>query len=251
MKKLISLVLVAALMLSLSSCAFLEAATAYGLYSKAMKTIEKAGGYEADCTMTMVMNLLGEELEMAYDMNVKQNGENMQMFMDIEGVSTEMVMVDNTVYISAEDQKIKYSVTSEEQSEEIADSMGTANLPDLTEDFFENIDVIESEDGTKTITLALDNETAKEIMGIVNEQSDELGGTVELENIFLTMKFTEKNVLDLMTLDCDMAVSTMGIEMEVGMSIEYKFVNLGTAPEIVVPEDADSYTDGGEYPGNM
>lgn len=251
MKKIIALVMVLALALSLCSCGLLEAATAYGLYSKAMKTIEKAGGYEADCAMIMTMALLGEELEIAYDMNVKQNGENMEMAMDLEGVSTEMVMVDDIVYMNVSDQKIKYTVPSEEMGEEIANSMGSANLPDLAKDFFENIDVIKSEDGTKTITLALDNDTAKEIMGIVGDQSEELGGTVELENIFLTMKFTEKNVLDKMTLDCDMTVTTMGVDIDVHMAVDYQFINFGTAPEVNVPEDADAYIDGGEYTADL
>lgn len=247
MKKIIALIMVLALALSLCSCAFLEAVTAYGLYSKAMKTIEEADGYEADCSMAMTMALSGEEIEIAYDMNVKQNGDNMKMSMQLEGVSTETVMVDDVVYMNVSGQKIKYTVPSEEMSEEIADSMGSANLPDLAKEFFENVDVIKSEDGTKAITLALDNDTAKEIMGIVGDQSEELGGTVELENIFLTMQFTEKNALDKMTLDCDMTISTMGISMTVHMAVDYKFINFGTAPEVGVPEDADSYIDGGEY----
>ncbi len=247
MKKILALVTVLALAVSLSSCALFEKVTAYSLYAKAMKTIEKAGGYEADCTMAMAMDFLGEEIEIAYDMNVKQNGDDMKMFMELEGVTTETTFIDDVVYMSVSGQKIKYTVSSEELGEKLADSLGSAELPDLAEDFFENIDVIESEDGTKTVTLALDNDTAKEIMGIVGDQSEELGGTVGLENIFFTMTFTKENVLDKMTLDCDMTITTMGISMSVHMAVDYVFVNFGTAPEVSIPEDADSYVDGGEY----
>ncbi len=239
------------LALSLSSCALFEAATAYSLYSKAMKTIEKAGGFEADCKMNMSMNILGEELVTSYDINIKQNGDNMKMTMEVEGLETETVVIGDTVYAKIGDEKIKYIAKTEEQAAILESEMSDI-VPDLAESVFEGIDVIKSEDGKKAITLTLDDETAKKLMGaLADEESAELSESMSLENIFLTMKFSEKNVLEGMTFDCDMIIEVLGMKMTSHVALDYVFVNFGEAPEISTPADADTYTDGGEYTGDI
>lgn len=239
------------LALSLSSCALFEAATAYSLYSKAMKTIETAGGFEADCKMNMSMNILGEELVTSYDMNIKQNGDNMKMTMEVEGLETETVVIGDTVYAKIGDEKIKYIAKTEEQAAILESEMSDI-VPDLAESVFEGIDVIKSEDGKKAITLTLDDETAKKLMGaLADEESAELSESMSLENIFLTMKFSEKNVLEGMTFDCDMIIEVLGMKMTSHVALDYVFVNFGEAPEISAPADADTYTDGGEYTGDI
>ena len=56
-----AIILMAVLTLaSLSGCEFINVTTAYGLYSRSMEKIEDAGGYEADCTMSMTFDILGE-----------------------------------------------------------------------------------------------------------------------------------------------------------------------------------------------
>ncbi len=254
MKRIIAITISAIILaLSLCSCAFLESATAYGLYSNAMKTIEKAGGFEADCTMTMGIELLGEMLEIESDMNMKQNGENSAIVTDSYGIVTEIVLVDGVVYASVGDAKIKYTVPEDDYSEEgeeedISSDIGIAELPDLAKEVFENIDIIVNDDGTKSITISLDAESAKSLLGSMDDIDGlEDGESVTFENVVLTMGFTEKNVLDTMSFSTDMVATVMGIDMTSKISAEYKFVNFGTAPEISAPADADNYIDGGEY----
>lgn len=239
------------LALSLSSCALFEAVTAYGLYSKAMKTIEEAGGFEADCKMSMSMDILGQAVETSYDMNIKQNGDNMKMTMEILGAVTETVVIGDTVYAKIGNEKIKYVAVTEEQNEILESEMNDV-LPDLAESVFEGIDVIKSEDGKKAITLTLDDETAKKLMGaMADEESMELSEAMSLENIFFTMKFSSKNVLESMTFDCDMTVDVLGMGLTSHMALEYSFINFGEAPEVLAPADADTYIDGGEYTGDL
>lgn len=254
MKRIIALTLsVVILALCLSSCALLEAATAYGLYSKAVKTIEKAGGFEADCTITMGIELLGEMLEIESNMNMKQNGENSAVVTDSYGITTETVLVDNVVYVNLAGAKTKYTVpegdaSAEGEQGDVSSDIGVAELPDLAKEVFENIEVIVNDDGTKAITISLDAESAKGLLGSMEDiEGVEEGESVTFENIVLTMAFTDKNVLDTMSFSADLVATVMGLDMTSVISAEYKFINFGTAPEILAPADADSYTDGGEY----
>lgn len=254
MKRIIAVIVsVTVLALSLSSCALFDAVTAYGLYSKAMKTIEEAGGYEADCTMVMGIELLGETLEIESSMNMKQNGDDSAVVTDSYGIVTETVLVDGVVYVNLSGVKTKYTVPEHDvnadgDESDVSSDIGIAELPDLAKEVFENIDVITNEDGTKAITLALDAESAKSLLGSM-EDIEDLGEGEEIafENIVLTMCFTEKNVLDTMSFSADIVASVMGITLDSSITAEYKFINFGTAPEISAPSDADSYIDGGEY----
>ncbi len=252
MKRIIAITLSAVILaFSICSCALLEAVTAYSLYSNAMKTIEKAGGFEADCTITMGIELLGEMLEIKSDMNMKQNGDNSAVVTDSYGIVTETVLVDDVVYLNLAGVKTKYVVPESDPSAEegdISSDIGIAQLPDLAKEVFENIDVIVNEDGTKAITISLDAESAKSLLGSMEDvEGVEDGEAVEFKNIILTMGFTDKNVLDTMSFSADMVATVLGIDMTSKISAEYKFVNFGTAPEILAPADADSYIDGGEY----
>lgn len=254
MKRIISVILsVIILALSLSSCALFEAVTAYGLYTKAMKTIEKAGGFEADCTMVMGIELLGEVLEIESTMNMKQNGDNSATVTDSYGVKTETVVFDGVVYSNVSGVKTKYPVPEDDESTEdeesdVASNIGIVELPELTKEVFENIEVTMNEDGTKAISIALDAESAKSLLGSMEDlESIGEGEDVTFENIVLTLGFTEKNVLDTMSFSADIIASVMGIELDSNISAEYKFVNFGTAPEISAPADADSYIDSTAY----
>lgn len=238
------------LALSLSSCALFEAVTAYGLYSKAMKTIEEAGGFEADCNIEIKMNILGQEVITSEKLNVKQNGDNIETTTEVEGETVVLTVVDGVLYGRLGDEKVKFTVTPE-QNDVLEDEMADV-LPDFTQSLFEGIDVIKSEDGKKAITLTLDDETAKKIMdATADEESMELSEAMSLENIFFTMKFSSKNVLESMTFDCDMTVEVLGMGLTAHMAMEYVFVNFGEAPEISAPADADTYIDGGEYTGEL
>lgn len=254
MRRIIAIAVSAVILaLSLCSCALLEAATAYGLYSKAMKTIEKAGGFEADCTITMGIELLGEMLEIESSMNMKQNGDNSAVVTEAYGITTESVLVDDVVYVNLSGVKTKYTVPESDASAEgeggdISSDIGVAELPDLAKEVFENIEVLVNDDGTKAITIALDAESAKSLLGSMEDiEGVEEGESVAFENIVLTMGFTDKNVLDTMSFSADLVATVMGFDMTSKITAEYKFINFGTAPEISAPADADSYTDGGVY----
>lgn len=234
--------------LSLCSCALFDAVTAYGLYSKAMKTFKEAGGFEADCVVSLSMNVLGQEVLTSYGVNVKQNGSNVKMTMDSEGLVTETTMIDRTVYVNAVGQKLKYTISSDKTLTMDLNRI----MPELKENVFEGIDVIRNDDGTKAVSVELEQEVVKKIFSTLIEEEDTgISEAMSFENILFTMNFSKDNELESVALDCDMIVDILGMNLTSHVTIEYTLINFGTAPKVAAPEDADSYIDAGEYVGGL
>lgn len=242
-RKVLAILTAALLMLSLSSCTLFDSATAYMLYSKAVKTIDKAGGYEVDCDMTITIDLFGEGLDIPVDVNVKSNNDMVQISTDIDEATMYTTVIDDAVYVDYDGLSVRYSVRSDsEAAQEIAADVAAYDIPDISEELFENIEVTVNDDRTKQITLNLEAEDVASLWSA----SDGLDG-MTFDNVVFSMNFTAKNDLESMHLDADCSVEVLGLEVSGSVEATYTFINFGEAPEIVLPSAYDEYTDGGEY----
>ncbi len=230
--------------LALCSCTFFNALTAYGLYSQASKKLEKAGGYEADCVMTMSFDILGEEISTSIPMNIKQNGDDTQSTTEVSGENVVSTRIGDTVYVEYDGAGIKYHVS--EQNDESADEiLGNAELPQLSKEVFENIEIVKGENGSKSISIELDGDTAKQLLGSFLGDSEAL----TLDNIVFEMVFDKKNNIETMKITCLATIEVMGVSTSGEVSADYTFINFGEAPEITLNYPEPEYEDGGEYQG--
>ena len=229
--------------LALCSCTLFNTLTAYSLYSKAFSELEKAGGYEADCQMSVKLEVLGQDLSTDTQMRYKKNGENLQSVMEVESVKITSTKIGDTIYVDNGTTGIKYSLPEQEDGSE--NTFGSADIPVLAKDVFENIEVVKNEDGTKTVTIALDNETAMKYLGDVFDGEE----SVALNNIVFDMIFNKKNDLQGMKISCSFEAEEMGVALSGDVSADYTFVNFGEVPEITLGLDESKYKDGGEYEG--
>lgn len=65
--------------LALCSCTLFNTLTAYSLYSKAFSELEKAGGYEADCQMSVKLEVLGQDLSTDTQMRYKRTAKTFNL----------------------------------------------------------------------------------------------------------------------------------------------------------------------------
>ncbi len=230
--------------LALCSCTFFNALTAYGLYSQAAKKLEKAGGYEADCVMTMSFDVLGEEISTSIPMNVKQNGDDTQSTTEVSGEKIVSTRIGDTVYVEYDGAGVKYHV-SEQSNEAVDGILDNAELPQLSKDVFENIEVVKGEEGSKSISIELDGDTAKQLLGSFLGDSEAL----TLDNIAFEMVFDKKNNIETMKITCLATIEVMGVSTSGEVSADYTFINFGEAPEITLNYPESEYEDGGEYQG--
>ena len=126
--------------LALCSCTLFNTLTAYSLYSKAFSELEKAGGYEADGQMSVKLEVLGQNLSTDTQMRYKKNGENLQSVMEVESVKITSTRIGDTIYVDNGTTGIKYSLPEQEDGSE--NTFGSADIPVLTKDVFENIEVL-------------------------------------------------------------------------------------------------------------
>lgn len=244
MKKLLAIMLVAVMMLSLCSCALGKAVTAYSLYAKAVKTIEEAGGFEADCKITMSVEMFGESLDIPVNVNIKKNGEDYQLSTDMGTGAIRTTYSGGYVYVDYDSESgVRYSLATEsEAANELNAELDAYSIPKLTEELLEAVEIIENEDGTKAISVSLTAEQAQSMFGAAGIYEDFV-----FESIILTLNFTAENELSTMDIAVDGNMMILESELPGSIKCEYTFINFGTAPEITLALSPNQYEDGGEY----
>lgn len=245
MKRFLALLIALTTALAFTGCAFTNNLTAYGLYSKAQKTIEKAGGCEADIKMKVSFDFLEELMSMDMEYNVKQNGESTKTVAVVEGEEITTTIIDGkTLYMEAGGEKIKFNIP--EDSDVTEESLTESEMLNLSEELFEDIVVIKNDDGTKEVVLLLDSENLGDsVTSLLGDMGDMEG--VTFENITYAMKFDKKNNLTSAEILFVMVMDILGTEIKGDISMECTFINFGEAPEIVLNYPEGEYEDGGEY----
>lgn len=234
--------LVIAVALSICGCALTDTVTAYSLYSNAMKKLDKAGGFETDCTIDINFNIMDESIASSIDMNIKKNGDTVRTAMSIGEEETFTTFVDNKVYVEYDDIKLRYTVP-EEKKDSVSANLGSSGIPKLTKEKLDGIAVTRY-DGKTTISLELDEESAHSLMGAALDNE-----LVKLESVIMSIDFDKKGNIETITLECGTSASVIGMEFDGDMTFEYRFINFGTAPEIQIDFNDDDYEDAGEYLG--
>lgn len=237
MKKIISLFFAAAIMAALPSCGLKSKLTAFGLYSRAAKTFSEAGGFEAEATGTIDMGfltqLLGGEIESVT--HIKKNGVNSNTVVYVQGQkSYESTVYDGYSYTSlSSGTKVKAPV----EEPETVDS-SSEFLPKLAEEVFEGVEVVENSDGTKTVATTISGDV---LNGLLGEYAENTIGEMTISSADMEMIFDESDDLKALNVAADIKADLAGTELEATVTMSYSFINFGTAPEILPPEDIDEY----------
>ena len=249
MKRILSAAIAAVvLVMSLCGCSAAKKLTAFGLYSKAVSDVANAGGVEMDVDITISFdNEQLSGLTTTVGMNMKYSGDRSQVTMDAgEAGTTVTTVIGSHMYVELPQSGIKQHYTLPDDSAELVDSGEEAGLPKLGEALFANIEIVENDDGTRSVTVFPKPEDLSSILsGITGELGEQL--TVTFDDLMMKMNFDSEDRLDSMDLDCKMVYNVMGIEIAGNMSAVYKLVNLGSAPEIEMPDDLKSFQEMSEY----
>ncbi|MCD7823866.1 MAG: hypothetical protein LUG86_07630 [Oscillospiraceae bacterium] len=240
-RRTLSIILIATVALTLCSCSLFDTVTAYGLYSRAVKKLAKAGGYNADCVMTMSFDILGETISTDTEMNIKENSTGTQITTEIDGEEIISTFIDEKVYVEYSDTLVYYTVADSDSTE----SIGDVNIPELAEEIFENISVTVNDDGTKQIAIVLESENAESILGSFVSDLEDL----VFDDIIYIMIFDKNNNLSLMTLTCSASIDVLGYTMTGYVNAVYTFIDFGTVPEFELGHDESEFEYGGEYSG--
>ena len=245
LKRATALLLTLAIVFSFTGCQLAELFSAYWLYSRAAKKLERAGGYEADCSMSMSFDILGESIEAAnIVMKLMLNDGNSKTVTYFKDETVTSTVLDGFVYVDYAGEKIRYTVTdSDSDSADIYSGMAIA--PKLEKEVFEEVEAVKLENGDRSITVNLNEENAMELLGSFMEGVD----SVSLKDIAFTVVLTPKGEIRTTSVDCNAVMELLGMEITGRVSAEYSFINFGEAPEITLDSPAEEYIDGGEYQG--
>lgn len=234
-KRVAAFLMTAVMVLSLSGCELFARKTAYDLYSGAVNAMNEAGGFEADCKISVATSVASVDMSIDFNMNMQMNGENAKIYIDYVD-DTEMVtsLFDGYTYLEIGDE-IKFKVKNEDDDEFMADE---GILPTLTEEMLEEVELVENEDGSTSFTVEVSYEDAENLLNLTEEGMEVVPGS-----IMLSMTFDENDVIKSMKLEFDVSMEEEGVAYTGTESVECEFVNVGTAPEIKLNYPEDEYMD--------
>lgn len=247
MKKRIFAILTALFCLfTLASC---DKDTAYSLYSDAVEKLNSANGYELSITGTTETTVAGEPVSIPVNMTLKANGNNFAMntTMEYEGESMNlnMVYVDETLYSDMFGIKSKSTLTLEELKNENDSGMITSfDLPGMTEEDLKEIELTKDGDNRSfTVTLTGDAVTKymEDTMSGLTGLSTTENASVSYGDMTITCTFDKDSNLTNMSLKIVASVADGGETITMSINLNFGFVNIGSAPAISAPADADSY----------
>lgn len=233
-KRVAAFLMAAVMVLSLSGCELFARKTAYDLYSGAVNAMNEAGGFEADCKISVATSVASMDMSFDFKVNIQMNDDDVKISLDYLN-DTEVVtaMVDGYTYLELGDIKFK---TQTEDGDEPMDN--EVILPTLTEEMLEEVELVENEDGSTSFTVEVSYEDAENLLNLTEEGMEVVPGS-----IMLSMTFDENDVIKSMKLEFDVTMEEEGVAYTGTESVECEFVNVGTAPEIKLNYPEDEYMD--------
>ncbi len=232
-------------LLMLASCA---QDTPQSLYTDAAEQLKAAGGYEINAKMDISVSVAGQTQDVSMDMNMKANGDNSAVNTKMElmgqNMDVDVVYVDGVAYMNQGDSKVKTTVSLEELQEE-AGMISSFELPGMSEEELNEIELTKDGDNS-SFTVTLTGDEVKDFMNHMGSLTESMAGadaTLSFGDMTITFTFDKDSALTNMKATVTATATVQGEEMTMDMSMDFDFVNIGTAPTISAPADADSYTD--------
>lgn len=257
MKKLMSLVLVIAMVVSLGACGKKDPAT---MYAEAMEKTSTLEDMEMQANIDMSMELLGMSMDMKMSMDLKAHGltaedavMDMKMNMSMLGQEIPMQMwySDGYYYTEAMDTKTKVAMPLDEVKAQMEGGMSSEAIP---KDAFKEITA--EKNGNNTIlTYVADGskmtEQIKESMAMLEEMDLGLDeAAMAVEDVKGTITINPEGYVVAQTMETaftmnvgEVSEGVDGGEMKIVMKMDGTYVNPGQPVTITLPNDLDSYID--------
>lgn len=238
--RLITALVTAVLLISLTGCESTDEFGAYDLYSSAIEKINNIGGFETNCVITLSFDDSDFDFDQSFDMNIKRNGKDSQTTTGITGEEKSSVVtrLGDTVYQEGSSYAVKSHITPYSP----ADNSSLFLDGKLPKNIFKGVNIINGEDGRSTISVHLDNKNSNQLLA--GALGVEQPADTKLSNMILSFTFNEKNDFETMQFICDITYDDMDKAKVVA---NYTFVNFGTAPNITLSHPKHEY----KYVGNF
>ncbi len=244
MKKLLAIILAAVICIGLCSCALFSKVSAAILYTKAAKALSESEKFGMYCDMTMGVEVLGIGMDFNFKIDMTKAGKDYQMNMNILEQDVIFTYLGDYKYIDSVGQSVKYAVEDSQATEdELMSETMTNQLPELAKEILDATEIIESSDGTKSLTVTLTDEQSYAFMGMAAS----MYANMTFTDTQLTLHFDKKNEFTGMSVTSKYTASEQGIEMSGDITADYTFTVYDEAPEITLPSDEAKYIDGGAY----
>ncbi len=239
---LLASILLLACVLSLASCA----KTPANMYQASVDKIEAAGGVDATITATVDVVVSSYSVKSTVVADVKTNGDDVYVKTSTtsmgQTVTDEATFANGTLYVNSGSLGKRKTTCSLDQFNNYYGDSTEVLSEDITADSFKNATVT-TESGVTTVTLVM-NEA--EIQKLIDDAIGNLGLTssngvtvteASQNLIFKNGLLSEQTVY----IDITMNAPELGGSMTLKNQTKIVFNNIGTAPVIEAPQDADSY----------
>lgn len=234
-----------------------EKITAYALVAGAMAKTSALDSIDGEMTMNMNMSTMGVTMEVPVTTTIKAaglQGENPVMSMDmtmsiLETEVTANIYAENEYfYITMLGQSMKMKAGElTEEYDVLSDLKDTMQLP--PEDLLKDVEIVTNEDGTRTVSLDIPDETFAEIYKDLLESTEESAASgsavsdVTVANAKTEITVDANGYIAVYKLEFDMSMKVEGETIAIQTDATVKYNAPGNAVTVTPPEGYQDFTE--------
>ena len=249
MKKIISILLLVCTLLSctltLSSCANNPQA----VVATAMLRTQKLDSYEALMTVDMEMSVSGQKISIPMDVRIKAqdvHGTAPKMSADMS-ITYDGHTTKDSIYIEGDwiyAYKNHEGVKAKMEEDEAHDSNYLESvkelLQELPESFFEDVEMVENEDGSRTVKLEISEAELSDMFDNVLEGVSDGADDISTSDATVTITVKDR-YLSSYRIAFDMYMNVEGYKAVTEVEICLKFIDPGKAVKVEFPEGCEDF----------
>lgn len=256
MKRITSVVLAVCMLLSVMLFASCAQETPASLVNGAMEKMAELDSMEAKVDAEIKMSMLGIDLAMPIDMHMVL--ENAKSTTPVASLEAEMSMMGESVsmnmyldgqgwaYITMDGEG--YKVNTADAMEQLP--LSTDNVTDMItqfpEELFEGAQIVNNEDGSKSVSLAITPEMYAQLFGdALDGLASSMGAAVTLKDISLEITVKDGYVVEY-DIEFDMDMNVEGISVSASMDMDIDYINPGKAVKVTPPAGYENFPVMGE-----
>lgn len=251
MKKIVSMVLLVCMLLCgvlpLSSCSKNPAA----VVTTAMLRTGKLDSYEAFMTVDMTMSVLGEEISIPMDVRIKAqdvHGKAPKMSADMSltygGHTTKdsIYIEGDWIYAYKDHEGVKAKMEEDEEYGSNYLASVKEMLQELPDALFEDAEMVENKDGSRTVELELSDDELEDMFGNMLEGVSDGAGVDDISTSDATLTITVKDrYVSSYRIAFDMYMEVEGYKTVTEVEVNLQFIDPGKDVKVEFPEGCEDF----------
>lgn len=250
MKKITSVILAVCMLLSVVALAGCSETPA-SLVNGAMAKMSDLTSLEAKMDAEIKMSMMGVDMSMPIDMHMII--EDAKSETPVSSVKAEMSFMGETVamdmyidaqgwaYMTVDGESYKVNAAAAAEELPLSTDLATDMVTQFPEEYFEGVEIVKDDDGSKSVTLVLTAEQYAELFGeTLDSLTESMGAGITIKNVTLEISVKGGYVVEY-DIEFDLDMSVQGTTLAASMDVDIDYINPGKDAKVTPPAGYENF----------